>query len=171
MQYSKLSTAHDVLNICGSVRKKNHTTLLWIDAIDHVNCIHKKLYKSNLSRIYKKDLLIHEQIIFSFLSKIKLTPRINILAVLKCKTNKELFKINSLFRYIISSFSINQSFVSCKLTLKDPLIFESCIEIKIKLTFYFHTSLWCLKRFYEGLKGLHKTFWGTTKKCENKNLT
>ena len=41
---------------------------------------------------------------------------------------------------------------------------------KIKLNFYFHTSLWSRKRFYEGLKGLHKTFWGTTKKCENKNL-
>ena len=42
---------------------------------------------------------------------------------------------------------------------------------KIKLNFYFHTSLWCLKRFYEGLKGFHKTFWDTTKKCENRNLT
>ena len=42
---------------------------------------------------------------------------------------------------------------------------------KIKLNLYFQTSLWCLKSFYEGLKGLHKTFWGTTKKCENKNLT
>ena len=38
--------------------------------------------------------------------------------------------------------------------------------------------MWCLKRFYEDLKGLHKTFWGlhktfwgTTKKSENKNLT
>ena len=29
---------------------------------------------------------------------------------------------------------------------------------KIKLDIYLHTSLWCLKRFYEGLKGLHKTF-------------
>ena len=57
------------------------------------------------------------------------------------------------------------------LTIKDPLISESCIKIKIKLNFYFHTSLWCFKRFYESLKGLHKTFWGTTKKCENKNLT
>ena len=37
------------------------------------------------------------------------------------------------------------------LTLKDPLISESCIEITIELNFYFHTSLWCLKRFYEGL--------------------
>ena len=52
-------------------------------------------------------------------------------------------------------------------TLKTRSFSESCIEIKIKLNFYFHTSLWCLKKFYEGL---HKTFWGTTKKCENKNL-
>ena len=41
---------------------------------------------------------------------------------------------------------------------------------KINLNFCFRTSLWCLERFYEGLKGLHKTFWGITKKCENKNL-
>ena len=34
---------------------------------------------------------------------------------------------------------------------------------KTNLNFYFHTSLWCLKRFYKGLKG-------TTKKCENINL-
>ena len=61
----------------------------------------------------------------------------------------------------------------CILTLKVPCISESYIEIKIKSNFYFHTSLWCLKRFYEGLyEGLHKTFWGTaTKKSENKNLT
>ena len=48
------------------------------------------------------------------------------------------------------------------LNLNVPCISESCIEIKIKLNFNFHFSLWCLKRFYE-------TFWGTTKKCENKN--
>ena len=42
---------------------------------------------------------------------------------------------------------------------------------KIKLNFYFHISLRCLKRFYEILKGLSKTIWGTAKKCENKNLT
>ena len=35
---------------------------------------------------------------------------------------------------------------------------------KINLNFSFCTSLWCLKRFYKGLKGLYKTFWGTTKK-------
>ena len=29
---------------------------------------------------------------------------------------------------------------------------------KINLNFCFHTSLWCLERFYEGLKGLRKIF-------------
>ena len=38
-----------------------------------------------------------------------------------------------------------------ELTLPIPCISESCIEIKSKLNFYFNTSLWCLKRFYEGL--------------------
>ena len=37
----------------------------------------------------------------------------------------------------------------------------------INLYFYFHTSLWYLKRFYETF---HKSFWGTTKKNENKSL-
>ena len=37
---------------------------------------------------------------------------------------------------------------------------------KINTNFYFHTSLWCLKRFDEGRKDLdfHKTFRGTKKK-------
>ena len=58
------------------------------------------------------------------------------------------------------------------LTLLVLCIWEIYIKI-IKLNFYFCNSLWCRKGFYEGLKGLkglHKTFWGTTKKCENKNL-
>ena len=37
------------------------------------------------------------------------------------------------------------------LTLKDPSISEICIEVKIELNFYFHTSLLCLKTFYKGL--------------------
>ena len=57
------------------------------------------------------------------------------------------------------------------LTVHAPRISESWIKIKINLNFDFHFSLWCLKRFYEGHQGLHKTFWGTTKKCENKNLS
>ena len=42
---------------------------------------------------------------------------------------------------------------------------------KINLNFYFLTSLWYLRKFYEGLKGLHKTFWGTAKKSHNENLS
>ena len=30
--------------------------------------------------------------------------------------------------------------------------------------------MWCPKKFYEGFKGLYKTFWCTTKKCENKKF-
>ena len=47
---------------------------------------------------------------------------------------------------------------SIHLTLPVLCIPESCTEIKIKLNFYFHTSLWCLKMFYEGLKGLSVGF-------------
>ena len=49
----------------------------------------------------------------------------------------------------------------CSSTHNDPISGK-----KNYLNFYFHTSLW-----YEDLKGFHKTFCGTTKKCENKNLS
>ena len=49
----------------------------------------------------------------------------------------------------------NMCFGLFVLTLLAPCISESCIKTKTGLNFYFHTSLWCLKRFYEGLKG-HK---------------
>ena len=58
--------------------------------------------------------------------------------------------------------------IGLSLTLLVPISDE---KKKVKINFYFHTSLWSLKRFYKGLKSLHKTFWGATKKCENKNLT
>ena len=41
------------------------------------------------------------------------------------------------------------------LTFPASCISESCIKIKIRLNFYFHTSLWRLKSFYEGLKVLN----------------
>ena len=34
------------------------------------------------------------------------------------------------------------------LNLPATFISESCVKIKINLNVYFHTSLWCLKRFY-----------------------
>ena len=53
------------------------------------------------------------------------------------------------------------------LLLPAQCISESFIKIKINLNFYFDTFFWYLKRFYEGLKGLHKTFCSTSKKCKN----
>ena len=38
-----------------------------------------------------------------------------------------------------------------QLTFNVPCISESCVEMKMKLNFSLHISLWCLKRFYEGL--------------------
>ena len=35
------------------------------------------------------------------------------------------------------------------LPLPAPCILESCNKIKINLNFYFHTSVWFLKSFYE----------------------
>ena len=86
--------------------------------------------------------------------------------------------------------------IAVLITLPAPCISESCIKIKVNLTLPtpipdkekkltqififtllsgaskgFMKALWCLKRFYEGLKGLYKTFCGTTEKCENENLS
>ena len=41
------------------------------------------------------------------------------------------------------------------ITLPAPILDK---EKKSTNIFYFDISLWCLKRFYEGLKGLYKTF-------------
>ena len=63
--------------------------------------------------------------------------------------------------YTVNSFRSDAAICKCSieklsLTLTVPCISESCIEIKIKLNCYFHTPLWCLKRFYEGLKAFIK---------------
>ena len=46
-----------------------------------------------------------------------------------------------------------------KNVLKTPLLSIAVKEKIINLHFYFHTSLCCLKRFYEGLKGLVHCMW------------
>ena len=48
--------------------------------------------------------------------------------------------------------------IPLNLSYATTCISESCIKIKINLNFYFHTSLWCLKRFYEGFKSFIKHF-------------
>ena len=44
---------------------------------------------------------------------------------------------------------LSRSPMKILLTLNVPCISESCTEINIKLNFYFHTSLWRLKRFFK----------------------
>ena len=63
--------------------------------------------------------------------------------------SRKVYQYKIIFPTIITSWS---------LTLPTLCITESCIKTKINLIFYFHTSLWCLKRLYEGRTGLHKTF-------------
>ena len=50
---------------------------------------------------------------------------------------------------------INQMFqivtFTNKLTYPALCIYGSCIKTKMNFYFFFHSSLWCLKRFYEGL--------------------
>ena len=58
----------------------------------------------------------------------------------------KLMKANTNIQFVTSVYAILMY-----LTLPIPCISESYIEIKIKLNFYFHTSLWYLKGFYEGL--------------------
>ena len=55
-------------------------------------------------------------------------------------------------KFLKRSFYFNDDW----LTLPVPCISESCIEIKIKLNFYFHTSLLCLKDFILNLLRHHK---------------
>ena len=47
--------------------------------------------------------------------------------------------------------SRDERFFKLLLTIHVPRILGTCIKIKFNLNFYFHTSLWCLKSFYEGL--------------------
>ena len=58
------------------------------------------------------------------------------------------------YRFIPVNVTLYFLFLFC---LPTPCISESCIKIKINLNFYFYTSLWCLRRFYEGLSGRHET--------------
>ena len=71
----------------------------------------------------------------------------------KISTFKRNYCVSFIFAVIIlSDDAVNLGFVKYfSNLLTGPFISESCIKIKINLNFYFHTSLWCLKKFYEGL--------------------
>ena len=78
---------------------------------------------------------------------------------------KYYFWIHLYFLHSISSVEHTKDIVSTFikdlqkiLALSASYISENYFKIKINLNFYFRTSLWCLRRFYGGLKDLHKTF-------------
>ena len=71
---------------------------------------------------------------------------------------------NKIWKWFLSWTSFSICLLVSSLTLAALSNLVSCIKINIYLNFYVHTSLWCLKRFYEGLQGL-------TKKGKNKNLS
>ena len=54
------------------------------------------------------------------------------------------------FIVIFLALVLQQGLQHATLTLPGPYISESRIKTKINLSFYFHTSLWHLKSFYEG---------------------
>ena len=123
--------------------RQNQLTLKKISDINFMMAF----YDANLISRFSRDHLTFSdchQILLLISSKSK---RINLL----------LFGMKSLQNLDVNS-------LQCALLF--PLISRTKCE-----HFYFHTSLRCLKRFYEGLKGFHKIFWGTEMKCKNKNLS
>ena len=85
-----------------------------------------------------------------------------------CKNFQNTNPLSFFRRYNLFYKTLNLGNIPLSLDWK--VISESYFKVKTNLNCYFHTSLRCLKRFYEDLKGLHKTFWGTITKFENKNL-
>ena len=75
-----------------------------------------------------------------------------------CYDSRHIFQCKHLSSVHLMKITIIGNFLVNPLTLPVPCISESCIEIKIKLNFCFHTSLWCIRRFYKGLKALIKPF-------------
>ena len=66
---------------------------------------------------------------------------------------------------LVNTFRDSKIMETLHKNYEDELPFST--KLTLLVSFYFHTSLWCLERFYEGL---YKTISGTGKKCANKNL-
>ena len=70
----------------------------------------------------------------------------------------------------IANSSVKQT-KTTDVLFKRNLTLPVLCKIKIYQNVFLDISLWCRKRFYEGLYGFYKTFGGTAKKCENKYLS
>ena len=78
------------------------------------------------------------------------------------KQSRYIFFWFSVLQFKYSKYSNHQVYVICFI-----FVIETKRD-KINLIFYFCTSLWCLKRFYEAPYEV-PNLWGTIKKCENKS--
>ena len=69
--------------------------------------------------------------------------------------------MRSHIKFVVTPFLFgpNKSFDKAFfLSLTALCIPETCIKINVNLSFYFHTSLCYLRRFYEGLEAFKKSF-------------
>ena len=111
-------------------------------------------------KIQRKNLLNMEMVVnylnFVFLIEIKSKSKYRILNFVFQYIQNTKWHFGYMDYYIHAlkhdDFEMNFSIIfrAAILTLPVSILDE---EKKNKLNFYFHTSLWCLKRFYEGLKG------------------
>ena len=119
-----------------------------------------------IMKIGRKSILISNFFFFQFMLKMGKTRSIHFSFATCCFSELVLrMRWRSLagnltknwvdFKYFQKLFlNISKSYISAHLNSSRPN--PGQIE-KIKLNFYFHTSLWCLKRFYESLKGPQKS--------------
>ena len=73
------------------------------------------------------------------------------------------FDIYGIYRILQINFKIFDSY--------RPKCYRKILSKKFNLSFYFHNSLWHLKKvFWNGMKTFTKTFPGSTKKGEHKSI-
>ena len=102
-------------------------------------------------KMFKKDSLTTKPPVITYTPRAQLRVSILSTYISRMTVTLRVCLLISFFPFLVAS---SPFITSSGLTLNVSCISESCIDIKIKLNFYFHTSLWCLKRFYEGFKGL-----------------
>ena len=128
---------------------------------------HKRFVKQLISFFFAEDHLLRTYTTFSEKLAISTPGYTQVFAYQKVRS----VSFSKTFAHVLNEWTVVGKLVSIKVVMFNPSRPKSGRREKIKLKFYFRFSLWCFKRFYEGRKGLCKTFWGTKKKCENKNFT
>ena len=127
---------------------------------------HKRFVKRLISIFFAGDHLLRAYATFSEKLAISTPGYTQVFAYQEVRS----VSFSKTFAHVLNEWTVVGKLVSIKVVMFNPSRPKSGRRGKIKLKFYFRFSLWCLKRFYEGRKGLCKTFGGTKKKCENKKF-